>query len=107
MSKKKQSSKFDLTQFTFLSDTILVQAIREEVVNGLYRPDQYDDKPEFGTVIKCGPGKVLDNGQLLPTEVKVGDVVYFGKYTSEQTRVMGEDYFLIHSEDIRAVASAK
>lgn len=106
MSKQKQPSKpskFDLTKFTFLSDTCLVRAYREDKVGELIRPEQYDDKPEFGTVIAIGPGKMLDNGLVAPMPVVAGDFVYFGKYTSEQTRVLGEDYFVIRAEDIRAV----
>lgn len=104
---KQRKPNFDLTKFRFLYDTVLVQAVREEQVGELLRPEQYDDKPEFGTVVACGPGKYLDDDSLLPMPVKPGDVVYFGKYTSEETRVEGTDYHLIHAEDIRAVTETK
>lgn len=115
MAKPKQIPKlpktkkvlFDLTKFTFLYDTVLVKAIREESVGDLIHPEQYDDKPEFGIVVSTGPGKFLDNGSILSMPVKPGDIVYFGKYTSEETRVEGTDYHLIHAEDIRAVTKTK
>lgn len=106
MQKQKQSkqpSSFDLSKFKFRYDYVLVQALREEAVNGLIKPGQYDDKPEFGKVIAIGDGRVLDNGTVLAPKVKPGDIVFFAKYSSEQTRTMGQDYFLIREEDIRAV----
>lgn len=103
----KAKVSFDLTKFKFLYDTVLVKAIRESSVGDLIRPEQYDDKPEFGIVVSVGTGKVLDSGDTLAMPVKPGDVVYFGKYTSEETRVEGTDYYLIHAEDIRAVTESK
>lgn len=100
---KKQESKFDLAKFTFRYDNVLVKAVKAEATNGLVNPTQYDDKPEFGEVIAVGEGRVLENGQVLPPKVKAGDIVFFGKYSSEGTRVQGTDYFLIKEEDIKAV----
>ena len=99
---KKQQNKFDISKFEFLHDNVLVRAIREETVGGLVRPEQYDDKPEFGEVISVGPGKLLDDGTVVPTQLDVGYVVFFGKYSTEQTRNLGNDYFIIKEEDIKA-----
>ena len=98
MKQKNQNSqkvKFDLTKFTFLYDHILVKAIISDGVDGLVKPSSYDDKPEFG--------KVISRGKDTEKELKVGDVVFFSKYSSEQTRSLGEDYYIIRSDDIRAV----
>lgn len=95
--------KLDLSKFKFRYDNVLVRAIREETVNGLVKPGQYDDKPEFGEVVAIGQGRVLENGQVLAPNVKVGDVIFFGKYSSEQTRNLGHDFFIIKEEDIKAV----
>ena len=100
---KKQQNKFDISKFEFLWDTILVQPIREETVNGLVRPEQYDDRPELGLVIATGAGKVLEDGTVLPMPIKAGDIIYYGKYASEATRMQGIDYLLIRAEDVRAV----
>lgn len=99
----KQPNNFDLTKFTFRYDNVLVRAIREDKVGGLYKPEQYDDKPEFGIVVAIGTGRVLDNGQILEPKVKVGQTIFFGKYSSEQTRSLGQDYYIIREEDIRAI----
>jgi len=95
--------KLDLTKFDFLFDWVLVKAIETtESVNGLVRPDQYEDKPQFGEVVKSGSGRILENGELVPTGLKPGDKVFFGKYSTEKTRHLGEDYYIIRSEDIIA-----
>lgn len=102
---KKQENKFDLSKFTFRYDNVLVRALREEKVqNGLVKVEQYDDKPEFGEVVAIGEGRVLDNGIVLAPKLKVGDIIFFGKYSSEQTRSLGQDYFILREEDIKAVA---
>lgn len=105
--KKVENSLYDLSEFTLLYDYVLVQAIREESVNGLVSPKQYEDKPEYGRIIAVGEGRLLDNGTVVPTKVKVGDVVFFGKYSSTQTRSKGKDYFLIRDEDVCAIAPRK
>lgn len=93
--KKKINTNFDITKFRFLRDLVLVRAIRPEPANGkLVDPAQYEDKPEFGEVIKSGD---------LITWVKVGDIIRFGKYSTEAIRTRGEDYFIVHEEDISAV----
>lgn len=109
----QRKPNFDLSKFTFRYDNVLVKALREEkqkILNKktgeemqLIKPDQYDEKPEFGEVVAIGEGRVLDNGQVLSPKVKVGDIVFFGKYSSEQTRSLGQDYYIIREEDIRAV----
>lgn len=101
--KNSPKNNLDLSQFTFLHDYLLVQAIREESVNGLVKPEQYDDKPELGVVIKVGPGRVLESGEIAAPGVKEGDTIFFGKYSSEQTRSLGNDYYIIRAEDVRAV----
>jgi len=96
--------KLDLTQFKFTSDYILVKAIDvSENVQGLIRPEQYEDKSEFGEVISAGSGKLLDNGTVVPLKCSAGDIVFFGKYSSEKVRINGEDYLVIRDDDVIAV----
>lgn len=102
--KTSPKSSLDLRDFKFLWDYVLVKAIREETSSmGLLKPEQYDDRPEMGMVIAVGSGKVIDNGEVLPMPIQVGDTIFFGKYSSEQTRIQGIDYYLIKAEDVRAV----
>jgi len=92
--KKETNSSFDITKFKFLRDLLLVKAIRPASKSGLVNPEQYEDKPEFGEVVKLG-SEVND--------ITVGDVVRFGKYSTELIRTDGEDYYIVHEEDISAV----
>lgn len=104
MSKKQNKTDLDISQFNFRYDNVLVRALREEeTTNGLVKPVGYDDKPEYGEVVAVGPGRVLENGTVLDPKIKVGDVILFGKYSSEQIRSKGQDYFLIREEDIKGV----
>lgn len=92
---KTKINQPDLRKFNFRADNVLVCSIKPtEAANGLVKPEQYDDKPEFGTVIQVGDAV---------TDLKAGDTVFFGKYSTVQTRSLGQDYFLIRSEDIQAV----
>lgn len=103
---KSPPQQTSIAEFTFLNDYILVKALKSEGVAGLVKPDQYDDKPELGVVVACGSGRVLDNGSVVPLGFRVGDTIFFGKYSSMQTRSLGEDYFIIRSEDVMAVHNA-
>lgn len=102
--KKQKQNNFDLSKFKFLYDHILVKAMKDEGgVDGLVKPGQYDDKPEFGEVVSTGDGRLADDGTLIPINLKVGDVIFFSKYSSEQARTLGEDFYIIRADDVRAV----
>jgi co-chaperonin GroES (HSP10) len=92
---KKDKEQLDILKFRFVRDFVLVKALRPKSTKkgGLIDPAQYEDKPEFGEVISCG--------ELVAT-VSKGDIIRFGKYASELLRNGGEDYFIIHEEDISA-----
>lgn len=101
MSKKAQQTS--IIEYQFLYDYVLVRAHKADTGSALIKPDQYDDKPELGEVVACGEGRLLDDGTVVPLKVKKGDTIFFGKYSSMQTRSLGEDYFIIRSEDVMAV----
>lgn len=84
---------FDITKFELFGDFVLVRAIRPTGANGLIDPAQYEDKPEFGEIIKLGD-------DVTHPKAKVGLTVRFGKYSTESIRTNGEDYFLVHFEDM-------
>lgn len=107
MIKKSQTNQkkisFDLTKFNLLYDYVLVKSIKDGGVDGLEKPESYDDKPEFGKVISTGKGRLLEDGTIIPSDFKKGDIIFFSKYSSEQTRSLGNDYFIIRADDVRAV----
>lgn len=94
--KRLKRNSFDITKFSLLRDLILVKAIRPESNSGLVNPEQYEDKPEFGEVIRLGE-KVSDK------RIKIGTIVRFGKYSTETIRSNGNDYFIVHEEDCGAI----
>lgn len=88
-------------------DYVMVRPLEVPASNGLARPEQYDDKPEFGEVVKVGTGRLLDDGTIVPLKMKPGDIIYFGKYSSIAVRSDGVDYLIIRDDDVMAVRNEK
>lgn len=82
-------------------DHVLVKSIeKKDDDTGLVDPSQYDDKSEWGMVVKAGPGRRLENGGFDEVCVQEGDIVLFGKFAPYVTRVNGEDYLIIRADEI-------
>ncbi len=89
-----------------LGDRLLVEAISVDEITkaGIILPDTVDkEKPEKGRVVALGSGKLLDNGQRLAWEIKVGDVVFFKKYAPDEIKVDGKEYLILSEADILAL----
>ncbi|MGI5951482.1 MAG: co-chaperone GroES [Brooklawnia sp.] len=88
-----------------LEDRILVEPLEAETTtaSGLVIPDTAKEKPQEGKVVAAGPGRVDDNGQRIPMDVQVDDVVIFSKYGGTEVRYDGKDYLLLNARDILAV----
>jgi len=88
-----------------LADRILVRRIEEKetVRGGIIIPDTAKEKPEKGEVLAVGPGKLLENGQRAPSEIKKGDRVLFGKYAGSEVKVDGQELMIVREEDVMAV----
>ncbi len=95
------------TQVRPLSDRVVVQALEEaeQSRGGLYIPDTAKEKPQQGTVIAVGPGKLSEQGERLSPDVKDGDTVLYGKYTGTEVTVNGEEYLILRESDILAVVN--
>ncbi len=91
-----------------LGDRILVKRLAEEqkTKGGIIIPDSAKEKPQEAEVIAVGNGKVLDNGQVKPLDVKVGDKVLFSKYGGSEVKLEGDDFLIIREEDILGVVEA-
>jgi chaperonin GroES len=70
---------------------------------GIVIPDSATEKPIQGEVLAVGKGKLLENGDIRPLEVKVGDRVLFGKYAGTEVKVSGEEVLVMKEEDIMGV----
>ena len=92
-------------KFRPLHDRILVKRLDSETKTkgGIIIPDTAKEKPQEALVIAVGPGKVNDDGKVVPMEVKKGDKVLFGKYSGSEITLDGEEHLIIREEDVLAV----
>jgi len=88
-----------------LYDRIVVRRKEEETktAGGIVLPGSAKEKPNQGEVIAVGQGKLLDNGELRPVSVKVGDQVVFGQYSGNNIKVDGEELIILSETDIFGV----
>ena|ERR1051326_7484314 len=88
-----------------LGDRIVVQALARETVtkSGIVLPDTAKEKPQEGTVLAVGPGKVLDNGKRTTLEVKEGQHVLFAKYAGTEIKIDGQEYLILRESDIMGI----
>jgi chaperonin GroES len=88
-----------------LHDRVIVKRAEEETKSpgGIVIPDTAAEKPIRGEVTAVGKGKILDNGEVRPPDLKAGDKVLFGKYSGTEVKVNGEDLLVMREDDIMAV----
>ena len=88
-----------------LGDRVLVEPLdREETTkSGIVLPDTAKEKPQEGTVVSVGSGRVDDKGQKHALEVKAGNKVLYGKYSGTEIKIEGKDYLILSERDILAV----
>jgi len=88
-----------------LHDRVVVRRMEEERTSpgGIVIPDSATEKPIRGEVIAVGNGKILENGEVRPLDVKVGDKVLFGKYSGTEVKVSGEEVLVLREDDIMGV----
>lgn len=87
-----------------LDDRVVVEPLEAEemTAGGIVLPDTAKEKPQRGTVIAVGPGKLLDNGTRGPLSVQVGDQVIYGKYGGTEIEVDGDEVKILRESDILA-----
>jgi len=88
-----------------LGDRVVIKVLSQEekTKGGIVLPDTAKEKPQEGEVVAVGSGRVLENGQKLPIEVKVGERVIFSKYAGTEVKIEGEEYLILSERDILAV----
>ncbi len=88
-----------------LHDRVIVRRMEEERTSpgGIVLPDSATEKPVQGEVLAVGKGKILENGDVRPMDVKVGDKVLFGKYSGTEVKVEGQEVLVMREEDIMGV----
>jgi chaperonin GroES len=90
-----------------LQDRILVKRFEEKetLKGGIIIPDTAKEKPQEGTVIAVGSGKLDDSGKRIPLEVKVGDKILFGKYSGNEIKIDDIEHVILREDDILGIIS--
>lgn len=88
-----------------LHDRVIIRRMEEERTSpgGIVIPDTAAEKPIEGEVIAVGKGKILENGEIRPLDLKVGDKILFGKYSGTEVKIDGDEYLVMREEDVMAV----
>jgi chaperonin GroES len=88
-----------------LHDRLIVRRLEEgeQKSGAIIIPDSAKEKPQRGTVIAAGSGKINDKGERIPLVVKAGDLVLFGKYASQEVKLDGEEYLIMREDEVLAV----
>ena len=88
-----------------LHDRVVIKRLEEERTSpgGIVIPDTATEKPIRGEVLAVGNGKILENGETRPLDLKVGDRVLFGKYSGTEVKVDGDEVLVMREDDVMAV----
>jgi len=88
-----------------LHDRVVVKRMEEERTSagGIVIPDSATEKPIRGEVLSVGKGKIAENGDIRPLDLKVGDQVLFGKYSGTEIKIEGEEVLVMREDDIMGV----
>jgi len=88
-----------------LADRVILETLEAETKTqgGIYIPDNAKEKPQKGKVVAVGAGRKNDKGELIALEVKVGDIVLYGKYAGTEVSADGKDYLIVKESDILAI----
>ena len=92
-------------KFRPLHDRVVVRRIEseEKTAGGIIIPDTAQEKPQEGEIVSVGPGARNDRGELVPTELKAGDRVLFGKWSGTEVKIDGEDLLIMKESDVMGV----
>ncbi len=91
-----------------LHDRVVIERLEEETTSagGIVLPGSATEKPMQGKVLAAGNGKVNENGDVRPLDVKVGDLVLFGKFSGTEVKVDGQEIVIMREDDIMGVVES-
>jgi chaperonin GroES len=92
-----------------LYDRIVVKRIEQskEMQGGLYIPDSAKEKPQEGEVVAVGKGKRLEDGKVVPLDVRVGDRILFGKYSGSDIKLSDDEYLIMREDEVLGIMNAE
>jgi len=96
-------------KFRPLHDRVLIKVTdsEEKTSGGIIIPDTAKEKPQEGEVVAVGPGAKSENGKISPMDVKVGDIVLFGKWSGTEVKIDGTEYSIMKESDIMGISKRK
>ena len=96
-------------KFRPLHDRVLIKVLdsEEKTAGGLIIPDAAKEKPQDGEVVAVGPGAKTEDGKISPMDVKVGDIVLFGKWSGTEVKINGTEYSIMKESDIMGISKSK
>ena len=96
-------------KFRPLHDRVLIKVLdsEEKTSGGIIIPDTAKEKPQEGEVVAVGPGAKNDNGKVAPMDVKIGDIVLFGKWSGTEVKIDGNEYSIMKESDIMGISKSK
>jgi chaperonin GroES len=96
-------------KFRPLHDRVLIKVLdsEEKTSGGIIIPDTAKEKPQEGEVVAVGPGAQSEDGKIISMDVKVGDIVLFGKWSGTEVKIDGTEYSIMKESDIMGIAKRK
>jgi len=96
-------------KFRPLHDRVLIEVLdsEEKTSGGIIIPDTAKEKPQEGEVAAVGPGARSEDGKITPMDVKVGDIVLFGKWSGTEVKIDGKEYSIMKESDIMGISKRK
>ncbi len=92
-----------------LYDRLVVKRIEEKetILGGIIIPDSAKEKPQEGEVVAVGKGKRLEDGKVIPLDVKAGDRILFGKYSGSDIKLDGDEYLIMREDEVLGILESK
>ena len=96
-------------KFRPLHDRVLIKVLdsEEKTSGGIIIPDTAKEKPQEGEVAAVGPGAMNEAGKIAPMDVKIGDIVLFGKWSGTEVKIDGKEYSIMKESDIMGISKSK
>ena len=96
-------------KFRPLHDRVLIKVLdsEEKTSGGIIIPDTAKEKPQEGEVVAVGPGAINETGKIAPMDVKIGDIVLFGKWSGTEVKIDGKEYSIMKESDIMGISKSK
>ena len=96
-------------KFRPLHDRVLIEVLdsEEKTAGGIIIPDTAKEKPQEGKVVAMGSGSRTEDGKIIPMDVKIGDIVLFGKWSGTEVKIEGKEYSIMKESDIMGISTSK